>query len=116
MRGQHLAHLGASHTQRVAFCYYLFDTFATAELRLAYVKQVAASANVVTTGGGLISATSSNGASVQFQFPSNWSPEVVLALTNEARTWAACETVAAAIALIGVSVRYVSPDFSGLRA
>lgn len=107
--------MGATYNQRIAFCHYLFDTFATAELRLAYVKKVAASANDVGLSGGAISATSANGASVQFQIPSGWSNDDILGLTNEARSWAACVDADAAIALIEGPARFLSSDFSGLR-
>lgn len=67
--------------------------------------------------GAAISATSHNGASVQFQFFTGWQPDDALALIDEARTWADCANVADALALLpDAAVTSFGHDFTMANA
>lgn len=108
--------MAASTPTRREFCRRLFRLGgATSALRHQWLDALSDSSALQQQGGAIVS-TSANGASVSFQLPSNWSPNDAPGLLDAARAWADAADVTAALALIGGPIRYVSPDFSGLRA
>lgn len=67
--------------------------------------------------GSAVLSTSKNGAAVQFQFFAGWTPAATLEYVDEARAWADCLTVAAALALIESSpVGSYGHDFTTANA
>lgn len=84
------------------FCRRLFRVGgATALLRHAFLDALADSALAAQVAGSAVSATSTAGTSVDFQFFAGWEPGDVLSVIDHARDWADCATVAAALELIG---------------
>ena len=73
---------------------------ATAALRHAFLDSLSDAAADARHSGSAVLSTSKNGAAVQFQFFSGWTPDATLKYVDEARAWADCATVAAALALI----------------
>lgn len=97
------------------FCRRLFRAGgATPTQRASFLDDLADAALEAQTDGKTLTATASGGQSASFMVFSAFAPADVLALIDEARTWAAETTVTAALELIPVAVRHVGADFSGL--
>ena len=93
--------MGPPYATRLEFCRRLFRVGgATAQLRHAFLDGLSDSAIQAQQSGSAVSASSANGASVQFQFFAGWTPDDALALIDEARDWADAADVASALALL----------------
>ena len=106
--------MGTTYATRREFCRRLFRVGgATAQLRHAFLDGLSDSAIQAQQTGSAISASSANGASVQFQFFTGWAPSDALALIDEARTWADCSDAGTALALVRDDVTSYRFRFSG---
>lgn len=93
--------MAVSTPVRREFCRRLFRVGgATAALRHSFLDTLSDAAIAAQQQGAAISATSHNGASVQFQFFTGWQPADALELIDVARAWADCADVATALALL----------------
>ena len=93
--------MGTTYATRREFCRRLFRVGgATAQLRHAFLDGLSDSAIQAQQTGSAVSASSANGASVQFQFFAGWTPDDALALIDEARDWADAATATVALAMI----------------
>ena len=93
--------MGTTYATRREFCRRLFRVGgATAQLRHAFLDGLSDSAIQAQQSGSAVSASSANGASVQFQFFAGWTPDDALALIDEARDGADAATATVALALI----------------
>lgn len=89
------------------FCRRLFRVGgATTQLRHAFLDALADSALASQVAGRAVSATSTAGTSVDFQFFAGWEPADALATIDRARDWAECSDVATALVLIPDDVGY----------
>ena len=106
--------MGTTYATRREFCRRLFRVGgATAQLRHAFLDGLSDSAIQAHQAGSAVSASSANGASVQFQFFAGWTPDAALALINEARDWADCADADTALALVRDDVTSYGFRFSG---
>ena len=93
--------MGATYAIRREFCRRLFRVGgATAQLRHSFLDGLSDSAIQAQQSGSAVLSSSANGASVQFQFFADWTPDDALSLIDEARAWADAADVAAALALL----------------
>ena len=109
--------LAESASVRREYCRRLFRVGgATAALRNAFLDGLSDAAIEAQQSGSAVLSTSKNGAAVQFQYFAGWTPAATLEYVDEARAWAACLTVEAALALINRGGSFVLSDFSNANA